>query len=94
MKSDNFFIGLLLGLFVPLIGAFLFYILLMENTSISEFIEGLQDSYVFPRITALGAMFNLGMFFILNNSGKDRSAKGVVFATIVYALLAVFMKVF
>lgn len=93
MKFDNFLIGLLLGLFVPLIGAYVFYIMLMDNTSITEFTNGLQDSYVFPRITALGAVFNLGMFLLLSNMGKEKTAKGVVFATILYALFAVFTKV-
>jgi len=92
-RINKMWFGFFLGLFVPLIGALVFYYSLLEYSSFSEFIAGIQDSYIFPKITSLGATFNLLLFFIFIWTNNDLAARGVVLSTVLYGLLTVALKV-
>ena len=89
---NKMWFGFLLGLLVPLLGALIFYHFLLEYSNITEFLEGIQDSYIFPKITALGAIFNLLLFFIFIWTNNDTASRGVVLSTILYGLTTVLLK--
>lgn len=89
---NQMWFGFLLGLLVPLIGALLFYHFLLDYSTWSQFIDGIQDSYIFPKITALGAIFNLALFFLFIQTNNDKASRGVVLSTILYGLMTVLLK--
>lgn len=91
---NKMWFGFLLGLLVPLIGALIFYHSLLEYSTITDFIEGIKDAYIFPKITALGAIFNLLLFFVFIWTNNDNASRGVVLSTVLYGLLAVVLKAF
>ncbi len=90
-KFDNTILGFLLGLLVPMIGAFFFYTFLVGN-SFEEFKEAMQTIVLASPLLRMGAIFNLLLFFTFIWSGRDRSAKGVVISTFIYGGLAVYFS--
>ena len=93
MKSDSLALGLILGLLGPLIGAVAFYFLQLTNVPFQVFIEQAVTS---PRFTApllsFGAIVNLFIFFIFIWTGLARAARGVIFATFIYAIIIIVLK--
>ena len=90
-RFDNSGLGFLLGLLVPILGAFFFYTFLIKGGSVDHFIAGMQDKVILSPLIRLGATFNLLLFFIFIWTKRDLSARGVVFSTIIYAGLAVYL---
>ena len=82
--------GFALGLILAILGVYLFIILFTEF----EFIHGIQimqASNSVGKLITIGAILNLGMFFILLKFSKELIARGVLFATIVLAIFTIFI---
>ncbi len=81
-EFNHIIFGLILGILVPLVSMYailkyttnmdLFYI--VKNPFFSEVINNLKGAL----------FFNLGVFFLFFWLKKDESAKGVIFATLLY----------
>jgi len=82
LKFDHILIGLLGGIFIPLI-IMQFWLGYYSNLSLYQL---LQNSFFSPLIDTLKSslFINLGIFFLFYFLKKDNSARGVVLATIIY----------
>lgn len=91
-KFDHILIGLIPGLVLPVI---VMYIILeyYSNLSLAYIIENPMFS---PLVNDLkGALLvNLGTFFIFYYTKKDKSARGVVYATLIYAAFYLYYMFF
>lgn len=83
-------IGFLIGILTTSIGSFLFIKLVRQN----DFNQGLQfvkNQGYLGKIITLGAVLNIIVFFVLLKYNKEIVARGVVLATIVLALVTMFL---
>lgn len=93
-KLDHFVIGLLAGILSPAIVLLLFYFIRYSGMGLGRFLKFIQmEGTLSPRIS-LCVIINLLLFYLFIWSNKYRSAKGIIFATFVYAGWVVYLKVF
>ncbi|WP_397364692.1 hypothetical protein [Olleya sp. R77988] len=79
-------IGFILGIISTCIGILL-YIVLFSKFGIEETIkQALQFKFV-GKLVSLGALLNLGLFFLFLNRKQDNKAKGVLIATLIIGLI-------
>lgn len=93
-KYDNTTLGIVLGVVAPLIT----FLLILKFVYPFEFadknLHGMFMYVLAPRIISLGAIPNLGVFFLFVQTNKLRTARGVLGATILYGLLILIIKLF
>lgn len=90
MKKTDLFIGFILGIAVALLGTFLFLISFTEYIAVSD-LQLIKQEGILGKVITLGAILNIAMFFLLLKINKELMARGIVLATIILALLTVFL---
>lgn len=93
--KNNFWIGLIAGLIGPLVGASLFYFFGPRYRYImtfEEFIRTAAALHLLGKILAVGALANLGLFFLFIRFNWYQSAKAVIIATVIYVVLALILR--
>lgn len=96
-KKDNFLMGLLMGVFAPVVG-----ILVFKWSKFSVFT--FEETYLFmvnePGYKTLTAALSLSLlanailFTLYINSRKDKTAKGIFATTLIWGLLVLSIKTF
>lgn len=86
-KYDNQILGLIIGLIAPLLVMLVYYQLNFSYMKISSFIFDMFLRNVLVPLLSLCAVANLLCFYIFIWTNKNYSAKGVIFATMIYAFL-------
>ncbi len=92
MRTDHFLVGFASGLIAPLIGFYFYYQLFFAYMGFQSFYKHVSSSDKLISVLSLGVILNLVLFFIFYQTEKDRSLKGVVGATFVYAFLVLYYK--
>lgn len=90
MKKRDLFFGFMIGIFAATFGAFIF---LKLFTKYNLFLDYKQLSYgnILGKVMTLGAILNIVAFFTLLKFKKDFMAQGVILATIILAILTLFI---
>ena len=83
--NSNFIKGLLIGLVVPVI-AFYFYTTLVLKTDFEVGIKQLLQDNLMTQVIAINVLANIFPLFVFNNRGENQALKGVVSATLLYAV--------
>jgi hypothetical protein len=91
-KYDSVLLGTLLGLFTPVILFMGYYLIRYRGMYFPAYIRYLNAGENFLPILSLCVTPNLLTFFIFIWTKRDKSAKGVLAATIVYASFVCIMK--
>ncbi len=95
-KMDHILWGLGLGLALPFLGVYIYFIstysAMMDFAFFLEYIS--TTVRIIVPLVSLSCVLNLGLFFIFYLLNKNRSAQGVIMATMLYAGWVVYMKVF
>ncbi len=84
--------GLVLGIFLPTICTMLFYLIQHPAKSFYDFLILVTEMNVMSPILSLCALPNLGIFYIFLNKEWWYSARGVLLATLLWALLVFTVK--
>jgi uncharacterized membrane protein len=95
MNRDNFFLGLLAGLIVPLLGVIMVYIYkyLPQNVSLSDFIYLVKTNKSnIPKVISLGLIACIPLIAFYNNRKRFTTLKGIFVSIILYGLIAVAYK--
>ncbi len=96
LKKNNLKFGLIVGLLMPSLGVFIFYLWKFYPTfSFQEYIEALRTNP--PLVSALTIpclVVNMAVFTWYINTKKYETAKGIFFITLIYAVLALLVKLF
>jgi hypothetical protein len=90
MNKKDIIIGFLIGIFVALLGSFLF-IKTFTDFEISTGIKTIKQYGYLGKVIALGATLNLIVFTILLKINKEFMARGVILAVIVLAISTLFI---
>ena len=86
--------GLLLGIAGPLFTLFIIYLVITQDLSIRDYIRQLIFFKVYTHIISLSVIPNLLTFFIFIWLNKLKSARGVLLATIILALIVLGLRLF
>ncbi len=89
---DNLWTGLILGILLPIITIFVIWLFNSEG-SLVNYLKGFYRLNSFTGLISLSAIPNLLLFFVFIWTNKYRSARGVIFATLVVALIMLMFKV-
>ena len=97
MKPKNrsdFFTGLLFGLMAPVIGMYFFTNLYLKS-DLKPALERMINNHTFTQaLTIVVVLSNLFVFFVFNKRNEWEKVRGVVGATLFYALFIVYWEIF
>ena len=96
MSNKTIFLiaGIMVGLIGPPVAMYSFYYFNYRSIEFQVFIDRLLYSTLFAPVLSLCVLINLLLFFSFIWVNKDEGAKGVLFATILYAFVILGMKLF
>jgi hypothetical protein len=89
MKKIDLLYGVLIGIIAAALGVYLFLAFFTDYELLESFAI-LKTQGQLGKLIALGAILNLGVFFILLKLNKEFMARGVVFATLLLTILTLF----
>ena len=92
IRLNKMYVGLVLGLLVPLIALLVINLAAFDHLSPLEFLQYLISYRKLSAVISLGVIPNLLVFFIFIWLNYLYSARGVLAATIIFALLVVITK--
>jgi len=84
--KENFFKGFVIGIIVPVIG-FYFYVNLVLHSDIKPGFYQLRRDNLLTQVISISILANLLPLFVYNNRGEEQKLKGVIGASILYALI-------
>ena len=91
--KDHFLAGFIPGLLLPLIGVYIYYGLFFSYMGFNSFLHHLEKNNLGLSVLSLGVILNLALFFLFYQFEKDRSARGVIGASFIYAFIVLYFKV-
>jgi hypothetical protein len=93
-KKDNLKFGILLGILGPLLAMLLYYFWVFSRTiSLSEYIYVLgTNKQLLTAISSISLLANAVLFTIYVNTHRDKTAKGVFVATLIYGVAVLVYK--
>jgi hypothetical protein len=93
-KKDNLKLGLILGLFGPLVGLVVIYFIRFPSYKFSEFLDYfIHDNRLITSIGSLSLLANVVLFTLYVNTHRDNTAKGIFAVTLVYGIAILVLKI-
>ena len=92
LRKDSMPTGLLSGLVAPFIGLFIYYLISFHYMSLRSFINRITELGLLSGVISLSLIANLVVFFFFIRLKADRSAYGVIGATLIYGMVIVYLK--
>lgn len=92
MKNKDVIIGIIIGLIASAVGLTLSLLFFGTGESINDSLNIALAQGVFTKLVSIGALLNLGAFFLYINTNKESRAKGVLIATIIVALITIIIR--
>jgi hypothetical protein len=93
MKRNVPIWGFLLGLIFPILGLTILYFIKYSNTPVNKFVSALfEDHKAAAVFLSLSLLANLIPFIYYTNKRLDYTAKGILIATMLYALLIILLR--
>ena len=83
--------GVFLGLLTPMV-LFVFVVVFYLDYPLTYFINNKVNDYNLPSIISLTLIFNLVFFFIKIKMNKEEQSRGILFSTILYGVVIVYLK--
>ncbi len=95
MQTDNYILGVLIGLLLPFIGFFICYEYKFSLFSFEEFLNLLNEQKsILSALISISLLINGAVLTYFFQKQKDKTAKGIFFSTCVYAIVAIACKWF
>jgi hypothetical protein len=91
---NRFLTGFITGLLLPFFGAAIFYLIFFGYMDVNFFLRHLLQTGYWLSVLSLGVILNLGAFFLFLHWQAEKAAGGVLAATFIFALLAVYFNAF
>jgi len=93
-KIDRQWVGIILGVIVPIITLYIIYLFVYPRNSFVSFYEMITSKGFFTQLLSLAVIPNAAVFFIFIWTDKLRAARGVLASTIIIAILVFAIKIF
>ena len=97
LRKDNFYLGLVLAIFAPMLGLLLFKLYKYGIFTFKETFQYMMNEPGYRTLTvalSLSLLLNALLFTVYLNSSKDNTAKGIFVTTVVYGLIILSIKTF
>lgn len=93
-KKDNLKFGILLGILGPLLAMVIYYFSVFSRTiHFSEYLYVLRhNKQLLTAISSISLLANAVLFTIYINTHRDKTAKGVFVATLIYGIFVLIYK--
>ena len=93
-KKDSLKFGILLGILGPLLAMLLYYFWVFSRTiSLPEYIYVLgTNKQLLTAISSISLLANAVLFTVYVNTQRDKTAKGVFVATLIYGIAVLVYK--
>ena len=91
--NKQFIKGLFIGLIAPII-AFVIYVAFYLGDDVVDTYNSLVKMNKLTHVISLSALINLLLFFMNLKTNRDLNAKGILFATMIYAFIVLGLKLF
>lgn len=93
LKKDNLILGLILGFLAPILGVVIFYLLKFSNFTFKEFLDVLVEwKSFFTAVITVSLIADGALFTIYINTDRDKTARGIFAATMVYTIICLVLK--
>ncbi len=93
-RFDNVGIGFLIGFIVPVIVFFVVYLIGKNEISVSEYINSMQKLNVLVKLGSLCVFLNSAIFMGFIKLKFEKTARGILGATILYAFIILISRAF
>ncbi len=90
-RYDSVALGLIAGLILPLLTLGVIWLIRYEG-GLGEFISSFRQMSMLSKVISLAAIPNLLLFFLFIWTNRIFSARGVIFATLVVAMVMLVIK--
>jgi hypothetical protein len=94
-KKDDFKLGIVLGIVAPVLGLVIYYLISFypSNVGFVEFLQYLkQYRTLLTGVSSISLLANAVLFTIYINGHRDKTAKGIFLATLVYGVAVLLIK--
>ena len=93
MKRNVPILGFFIGAIMPVIGMFIVYLILFHNSNFGDFLKQLRHSHdIAAKVLSLSILLNILPFIYFTNKRLDLTARGILIATVLYAVLIILLK--
>jgi hypothetical protein len=93
MKRNVSLLGLIIGLLLPVVGMFIVYLVMAGGSSFGSFITTLKHNFdTAALVLSLSILINIIPFIYYTNRRLDLTARGLLIATMLYAVFIVLLK--
>ena len=93
MKVNNPIVGFIIGLAGPLIGITILKFMWFKNDEFGDYISRLSHSHDMAfKVVSLALLVNLLPFLLFNNKRYDNASRGIVVATMLYAVFIILVR--
>jgi hypothetical protein len=93
MKRNVSLLGLIIGLLLPLVGVFIVYLIMFGGKSFESFYNTLKHNLdTAALVLSLSILINIIPFIYYTNRRLDLTARGLLIATMLYAVFIVLLK--
>lgn len=93
MRANVPILGFIIGVFTPVLGFLIVFLIFRQGQPLSAFLQGLSYNHqTLAKIMTLSLLGNLIPFLICTNKRLDYTARGIMIATMLYAVLVVLIK--
>ena len=94
LTKDNLRLGLVLGLFGPIIGLLLIYATKYSATDLVDFLDSfIHSNKLITSVGALCLLANAVLFTLYINTHRDNTAKGIFLTTVIYGIGILVLKI-
>ena len=90
-RYDSVALGLIAGLVLPVLTLGVIWLIRYEG-GLGEFLSSLRQMSMLSKVISLAAIPNLLLFFLFIWTNRTFSARGVIFATLVVAMVMLVIK--
>jgi len=93
-KKDNLKFGILLGILGPLLAMLLYYLGVFSGTiNLTEYFYVLRtNKQLLTAISSISLLANAILFTVYINTHRDKTAKGIFVATLIYGIAVLVYK--
>ena len=93
-KKDSLALGIVLGIIGPWVGMFIYYMAQFNYMTLSGYASFLMTHRgVQSPILSLSLIINMVVYYLFYHYHLDKTTKGILLATFLYAPLVVYLKI-
>lgn len=95
-KKDNLGLGVLMGFTAPFLGLIIYYYasFFPKHVTFPEFLGYLKEyKSLLTAVSSISLLANAVLFTIYVNGHRDKTAKGIFLATVIYGITVLLVKV-